>query len=51
MVKQIYKINTTDGPRYAIGNFHDGELVKGASPHYWKQLGSAQKALDDLLDL
>ncbi len=50
MVKKVYSINTTAGPRYAIGTFNGDELLAGSSKKYYKKLSAAQKALDDLVD-
>lgn len=44
-MKKLYKINTTDGVRWAIGVFHNGEFIKGGSPKYYKTKKNAMKAL------
>jgi hypothetical protein len=45
MVKRVYKIQD----HYAIGVFDGDELLKGASPKYFKTKMGAERALKKLL--
>jgi len=46
MALRVYEINTTAGKRYAIGVFtKSGQMLRGASPKYYKSKKAAHKAL------
>ena len=48
MSKKIYKINTTEGPRYRVGIFDGDELLAPSRrlPNYYKTKKGAEKAFN-----
>jgi len=53
MVKRVYKVGTTAGNRWSIGNFmkteHGEEMQAMSYPKYFKTEQDAKKYLDKLL--
>ena len=48
MPREIYEIDTTDGKRFGIGVFDNGEMLASTNHGHYKTIAGAQRKLNKL---